>query len=53
MSFLAIRKDNADPLRVQTWLQMSACIVILLEPLSKHLQVCIPHQEGERWEPLL
>lgn len=25
----------------------------LLEPLSKHLQVRIPHQEGERWEPLL
>lgn len=31
----------------------SALLYGLLEPLSKHLQVCIPREKGERWEPLL
>lgn len=55
-----IYRYNAEPVRVQTASSTSdgtrcqpALLYGLLEPLSKHLQVCIPHQEGERWEPLL
>lgn len=46
--------QSSNCLQCFWWHQMLPALLYgLLEPLCKHLQVCIPHQQGERWEPRL